>query len=283
MFADAKIKPSLLLAALLISDLAPAAPLPPKVQTQNWDFKDRIQKLPIRRALEVQSFYTQPIAHGRLHFIERSQTLMLLSADLERMSEFELSNGRFQLRSERALESVSQREAFFEPDLSAQTHFKHAKGFFSFGSDQARVLQYSEAKNSKGLWSITLPFDAQAASHDRQSRALWFWRSLPGALFVIPASLGVVSSFEWSSDSEIVSIEECAPTTLVLAENTSSGFSRFVFFKNRVEPTSYTVFDFAIDSRSDVSRVLPLDGRCENFVVAGSFGLKRVRYPRGSL
>jgi len=267
---------------------AQAAALPPRVKLESWSSTERLKNISVRKAVTIEYVTKSPVVHGKFVYQAQNQRLLVLSSDATRVEEYKKnSQGTFLKTREFPIENSKQLETLFsvKNEKSLKT-YPHEQGVFDWSEFAATFLGYRESFFSKQkLWSLDMGFKPDAVESFSQTKSIFAWGAYPQSkLYVVPASLSLSYNFDWLEDSEPVRLFTCSQLNSVLAENTSEGLSRFVFFKNHSEPTFYTVFDFVSGAgRSDMTHALSLGTECDHFLISGAFGIVEVRYARGAM
>ena len=271
-------------------------PLPPKVSEVRADNVADIRALPQVKAYAVQSVFDTPVWHGLIDFDPAQDMLKILSANGEVLTGLRLNGDRVVATRSQEVKDLSRLGGAFDRPLpsDSKAFWIHARGTFVRGEGQKldfwgmpptrRFL-----KTEPAYWSIEMGLDPVGVLVAPNTRALAAWSLNPARLFYLPSRMTSAVKVTWSADSEIASFWPCdsdtGPRALVV-ENLKSGLTRFVFMNGDLKPVSQTLFDFSSGKgRSEVTGLVSAGTRassCEDFFVAGSFGVVRVRYPKGS-
>ena len=227
-----------------------AIALPPKIIDSTYKWVSDLKSLPQVGARKIESLMTQPILHGGFKLDHGK--LLVLNSDASKVLVVPNAGG-----APRERPVGDPQEIFWRPPA--------LNNFRLEGQD----LHYLD------VWAIQLGFKPLGVESSTRG-ALVGWGTYPAQLFYFPSDLRNFYRIHWGEDSEPLRFFFCDPNTAVLAENLSTGLSRFTFFRSG-KPAFYTIFDFSHAlRRSDMTAIE--SSSCSVFYVAGTFGLVRVSY-----
>ncbi len=243
--------------------LAAAILMPPKVDESQYEWLRDLKKLPQVRARSVSTWSGEAYAHGALRWSSTAGRLEILSPDA---SELEL----------RALPSgtVVRRSPWAPGTRWESAAGKGTRAFFVMGEN----LEYRPAGAERSYWSVPLGGSLLREGWIEASKSWYGLSSRRPELYWLAPPYMSFYRVTWPADAEPVAFFPCDSTRAVLVENLPQGLTRFFFFRGG-RPFAYTIFRLGAEGEgSDVSGALARG--CQDFVVAGSFGLRFIEYSK---
>jgi hypothetical protein len=185
-------------------------------------------------------------------------------------------------RRAKAIDLVLRPQPWREPLMH---HFKTALGNFELKDSQI-VFRYKEAPG-RDLWLVQIGFAPTMSEALPAGRGIVGWQSYPAKLFMLNlgersnASASKIYKIDWSTNSEPIRFFACAFGRYVLVENLPNGLSRFYFIdadaKAGLKISGYTTLALGKD-RAPAEITSVESSSCQDFYLAGSFGVARVAY-----
>jgi hypothetical protein len=275
-------------AFVIAIDSAGAFPLPPNVISKSYVWSVDLRNLPQRKASLIEVITRNVQVLGGIKYQNSERRLSVLSSGLDSIENYSMSSSRHYSATVTKSPPLSQNSTwlydFFEKPLGGLDFNQEPQvfrvGAYHFKTDRQRIHLLSAPRAGVEIWALDFSFEAMGIDLS-PTTSITAWTSLPRPqLFFLPHNFAHAYRYEWEPSSQVLRYWECSRDRQVVVENLENSYARFVFFKGASGPVSHTIFDFSSETikRSEMSAVVSL-GSCEDFVVAGSFGLIRVRFP----